>query len=256
MIPSYSPEELLRRKSFEEFTEADLEEMDRLLAKIVAKLAAQRSRCMEPSIHRHHIHLRRSFRAILRRGGELVDLAYRERKLKHPRIVLLCDTSGSMDPYGRFLIRFLFSLKRAADRVETFVFSTSLTRLTPFLTRGEIAEILSRVCEVARDWSGGTDIGGSLDEFLSRYGCQMPGFDSVVVILSDGLEQGGTDRLEYAMRGISKQARKVIWLNPLLGSPGYEPICRGMKAALPFVDHFAKAHNLESLEKVIEHLRI
>lgn len=256
LIPCYSPEELLRKKTFEDFTEADLEEMDRLLAKMAVKLATRRSRQMKPSIRRHHVHFRRSFRAILRYGGEFVELAYRERKLQHPTIVLLCDTSGSMDAYSRFLLRFLFSLKRASDRVETFVFSTSLTRLTPFLSGKEINATLDLVSEVARDWSGGTDIGGSLEEFLVKYGSQMLGTQSVVVILSDGFDQGETDRLEYAMTGIRKRARKLIWLNPLLASHGYEPTCRGMKAALPFVDHFAAAHNLESLERVVDHLRI
>ena len=255
-IPSYSPEELLRKKSFEAFTEADLEAMDRLLTELVVKLVTRRSRRLWPSHRRCRVDLRRSFRRTLRYGGEFVELAYLERRVERPRIVLLCDTSGSMDPYSQFLIRFLFSLKRAAGRVEVFVFSTSLTRLTPLLSRGEIAEILDRVSEVARDWSGGTDIGGSLDEFLSDYGSQMLGPHSVVVILSDGLDRGDTDSLEHAMRGIRKQARTIIWLNPLVGSQGYEPTCRGMAVALPFVDHFASAHNLESLEKVVEHLRI
>ena len=255
-IPSYSPEELLRKKSFEAFTETDLEAMDRLLTELVVKLVTRRSRRLWPSDRRCRVDLRRSFRRTLRYGGEFVELAYLERRVERPRIVLLCDTSGSMDPYSQFLIRFLFSLKRAAGRVEVFVFSTSLTRLTPLLSRGEIAEVLDRVSEVARDWSGGTDIGGSLDEFLSDYGSQMLGPHSVVVILSDGLDRGDTDSLEHAMRGIRKQARTIIWLNPLVGSQGYEPTCRGMAVALPFVDHFASAHNLESLEKVVEHLRI
>jgi uncharacterized protein len=255
-IPSYSPEELLRRKSFEAFTESDLEEMEHALTEMVVKLVTRRSRRLRPSDQGYRIDLRRTFRHTLRYGGEFVELAYLKRRVEHPRIVLLCDTSGSMDPYSRFLIRFLFSLKRAADRVEVFVFSTSLTRLTPLLSRGEIAEVLDRVSDVARDWSGGTDIGGSLDEFLSDYGGQMLGPHSVVVILSDGLDRGDTDSLEHAMRGIRKLAEKIIWLNPLAGSQGYEPTCRGMAVALPFVDDFASAHNLESLEKVVEHLRI
>ena len=255
-LPSYSPEELLRRKSFEAFTEADLEEMDHVLTEMVVKLVTRRSRRLWPSDRRCRVDLRQSLRRALRYGGNFVELAYLERRVERPRIVLLCDTSGSMDPYSRFLIRFLLSLKRAAGRVEVFVFSTSLTRLTPLLSRGEIAEVLTRISEVARDWSGGTDIGGSLDKFLSDYGSQMLGPHSVVMILSDGLDRGDTNSLEHAMRGIRKQAKKIIWLNPLVGSQGYEPICRGMAVALPFVDHFASAHNLESLEKAVEHLRI
>lgn len=126
----------MRKKSFEAFTEADLEAMDRLLSEMVVKLATRRSRRLWPSDRRCRVDLRRSFRRALRHGGEFAELAYLERKVEHPRIVLLCDTSGSMDPYSRFLIRFLFSLKRAADRVEVFVFSTSLTRLTLLLSRG------------------------------------------------------------------------------------------------------------------------
>ena len=230
--------------------------MTHLLENMAIKLATRPSRRMRPSTRRHHVDLRRTIRRTLRYGGEFVDLAYRERRVENPKIIVLCDTSGSMDPYGEFFLRFIFSLKQAVRQVEILVFSTSLTRLTPLFARAGIAEILKLVSEITPDWSGGTKIGDCLSEFFNDYGCQMLGHNAVVVILSDGLEADTTEALEYAMRGIRKRAKKVIWLNPLSGSPDYEPLCRGMAVSLPFVDHFASCHNLESLERVIEHLRV
>ncbi|MFQ5839247.1 MAG: VWA domain-containing protein [Candidatus Methylomirabilales bacterium] len=256
VLLGYSPEALLRKKSFEEMSPRDLEEMEQLLARMVFKLATRKSRRMTPSPRKTRVDLRRSFRATLRYGGEFVQLAHRERVIERPRIVLLCDVSGSMDSYSRFLIRFLLSLQRSADRVETFVFNTSLTHLTPLLAGSDVPAILAEISRTVPDWSGGTDIGGCLTEFLTHHATQVLGRDAVVVILSDGLDRGETELLAHAMQGIRKKARRVIWLNPLLGQPSYEPLCLGMKAALPFVDHFGAAHNLESLENLIRHLRV
>jgi uncharacterized protein len=254
-VPGYSPEALLRRKPFDECTESDLASMERLLARLALRLATRRSRRLVPTRARGAVDPRRSFRGALATDGEFLRLARRARAVEEPRLVVLCDTSGSMDAHTRFLLCFLLSLKRAARSTEIFVFNTALTRLTPWLSHGRIASTLERVAAGVPDWSGGTRIGESLAEFVDSHLDEMVGAKTVVLIVSDGLDRGDTAVLSRAMRAIRSRAKRVIWLNPLLGDPRYEPTARGMEAALPFVDLLAPAHNLESLERLIPQLR-
>jgi uncharacterized protein with von Willebrand factor type A (vWA) domain len=247
----YSPEVLLRRKPFDACTPEDLAALEPLLHRLARKLATRRSRRLVPTRGRGRVDLRRSFRRVVGMSGELLSLARRHRALEWPRLVLLCDTSGSMDAHARFLLAFVLSLTRVARRTEVFAFNTSLTRLTPWLSPGKIGPTLDRLAAGVPDWSGGTRIGESLAEFTRGYLEETVNTGTVVVILSDGLDRGDTALLVDAMRAIRARARKVIWLNPLLGDPRYEPMARGMQAALPFIDHFAPAHNLESLERLL-----
>lgn len=249
--PGYSPEVLLRRKPFDACTPEDLTDLELLLHRLARKLATRRSRRLVPTRGRGRVDLRRSFRRAVGMSGELLSLARRQRALESPRLVLLCDTSGSMDAHARFLLAFVLSLTRVARRTEVFAFNTSLTRLTPWLSPGKIGPTLDRLAAGVPDWSGGTRIGESLDEFTRGYLEETVNAGTVVVILSDGLDRGDTALLVDAMRAIRARARKVIWLNPLLGDPRYEPTAHGMQAALPFIDHFCPAHNLESLERLL-----
>lgn len=248
-----SREAQIRKRSFESLSPEELDEMEALLDKMVWKLATRRSRRRVPAHGGEEIDLRRSFRAALRHGGEFVELARRTRPIERARVVLLCDVSGSMDSYSRFLIRFLLSVRRFTDSVEIFVFNTTLTHLTPLLKADTIDRLLDEIAEAVPGWSGGTMIGESLHAFWTGYPSLLKS-EAVVVILSDGLDRGETDLLIHAMQGIRKKVRKIIWLNPLLGDPEYAPLCRGMQAALPFIDHFGAAHNLESLETLIAYL--
>jgi uncharacterized protein with von Willebrand factor type A (vWA) domain len=190
----------------------------------------------------------------LRTGGEVVALARRTRAIEDPRLLFLCDTSGSMDPHARFLLSFVLALRRAVPGVEVFAFNTELVRLTPWLRRGRVAHVLRRLAEAVPDWSGGTRIGDCLDAFLREHAASLLDARTVVVVLSDGLDGGPPERLAQAARTIQRRARKLIWLNPLSGDARYEPIARGMQAALPFVDHFGAAHDLDSLERLLPHL--
>lgn len=253
-IPGYSAEVLLRRKPFDECSAGDLAAMERLLVRLAAKLATRRSRRLVPSRGRGTPDLRRSFRRAIGTRGEFLSLARRARAVEEPRLVVLCDTSGSMDPHTRFLLAFVLSLTRAARRTEVFAFNTSLARLTPWISPEKIGLTLDRFAAGVPDWSGGTRIGESLAEFVTRYLDELVNAKTVVLIFSDGLDRGDTVLLAAAMRAIRARARKVIWLNPLLGDPRYEPTARGMEAALPFVDHLVPAHNLESLERLLPHL--
>lgn len=255
--PGYSPDVVLRRKPFDECSADDLAEMERVLARLTLKLAFGRSRRLVPARRRGIADLRRSFRRALGTGGELVALAYRGRAIETPRLVVLCDTSGSMDRHVRFLLAFVLALRRIARGTEVFVFNTSLTRVTPSLAAGRIDRIgpmLDGLAAAVPDWSGGTRIGESLTEFVARYRDQFVTGKSVVIIFSDGLDRGDTTLVATAVRAIRARARKIIWLNPLAGDPRYEPTARAMQAALPFVDRLAPAHNLESLERLLPEL--
>ena len=249
--PARSADVLLRRKPFDDWRPDDLPAMERLLARAVRRWRCRPGRRLVPVRAGGRPDLRRSFRRAVGTGGELLAPARRDRAVERPDVVLLCDTSGSMDPHTRFLLTFALSLKRVVRRCEVFAFNTSLTRLTPWLTPEKIGPTLDRLAAGVPDWSGGTRIGASLDEFVARYLETLVSARTVVVVLSDGLDSDGPAVLAAAMRAIRERARKVIWLNPLLGDPRYRPEARGMKAALPFVEHFVPAHDLESLERLL-----
>jgi len=249
--PGYSAEALLRSKPFETCTESDLAAMERLLPLLVARLATRRSRRLAPTRGPGRVDPRRSFRAAVATDGELLRLARRARVVERAKIVALCDTSGSMDPHSRFLLAFLLALKKVAPRTEIFAFNTALTRLTPWVSAGKLRATLERLAAGVPDWSGGTRIGESLAEFVARYRDELVDGRTIVLIVSDGLDRGDTGLLSAAMRALAARARRVIWLNPLLGDPRYEPIQRGMEAALPYVDVLAPAHDLESLERLL-----
>ena len=251
--PGYTRDLVLRRKPFEECSARDLADMERLLERLAPRWAARRGRRLKPVRGRGLPDIRRSFRRAASTGGEMLSLARRARALDQPRIVVLCDTSGSMDLHVRFLLAFVLALKRVARTTEVFAFNTSLTRLTPWLSPGKVAYTIERLAADLPDWSGGTRIGESLMEFVTKYE-QLVTPRSVVVILSDGLDRGDTTMVAEAMRRLHAKARRIVWLNPLSGDPRYEPTARAMQAALPFIDRLAPAHNLESLERLVPEL--
>ena len=243
-VPAASDREAMTTQDFATFSADQLDAVYRLTLQIARRLARRISRRRRPSARRGRLDLRRTLRANITRG-DLIDLRYRRRKRRKIRLVLLCDVSGSMDLYSRFLLQFLFALQSVFSRVETFTFSVHLTRVTEYLRTRSYREVLRRLTAV-RDWSGGTRIGESLAEFNRRW----PGLvdrRTIVIILSDGWDTGEPDLLAAELLRIKRRAGRVIWLNPLLGNPSYEPLTRGMAAALPLVDHFASAHNLSAL---------
>ncbi|HEX3178084.1 MAG TPA: VWA domain-containing protein [Methylomirabilota bacterium] len=243
-VPAASEREAMSTKDFASFSADQLDAVYRLTVQIARRLARRISRRRRPSARRGRLDLRRTLRANLTRG-DLIDLRFRRRKRRKVRLVLLCDVSGSMDLYSRFLLQFLFALQSVFSRVETFTFSVHLTRVTEYLRTRSYHDVLRRLTAV-QDWSGGTRIGESLAEFNRRW----PGLvdrRTIVIILSDGWDTGDPDVLAAELLRIKRRAGRVVWLNPLLGNPSYEPLTRGMAAALPLVDHFAAAHNLAAL---------
>lgn len=250
----YTRDVVLRRKPFEECSARDLADMERLLARLTPRWAARKSRRLTPVRGRGLPDLRRSFRRAVSTGGEMLWLAHRGRTLDDPRVIVLCDTSGSMDVHVKFLLAFVLALKRVARATEVFAFNTSLTRLTPWLSPGRIGHTIERLAADVPGWSGGTRIGESLTEFVEKYQPALVTPRSVVVILSDGLDRGDTTLVAGAMRALRSKARKIVWLNPLSGDPRYEPTARAMQAALPFIHRLAPAHNFESLERLVPEL--
>lgn len=248
-LPGYSPVEVLTRKDFSSFRGDELEVVTRLVVAIARRIATRWSRRRRRARRSHLLDMRRTLRLHLRWGGEFPELAFQRRKVRKHRVVLLCDVSGSMDVYSRFLIQFVYALQDALGRVESFVFSTSLTRVTDELRTRSLRAALERLSQAVPNWSGGTKIGSSLRQFLDRYG-GLVDRHTVVLIVSDGWDTGEVDVLRRAMQEIRARAARVIWLNPLLGSPGYQPLTRGMQAALPYVHVFASAHNADSLREL------
>jgi uncharacterized protein with von Willebrand factor type A (vWA) domain len=245
-VPGHSAQEVLSRKDFSSLSMHELDQIAALVVAIARRIATRISRRTRRARRSHTIDMRRTLRLHLRWGGEVPDLAFRRRRIRKTRVVLLCDVSGSMDVYSRFLIQFVYALQEAIGRVESFVFSTSLTRVTAALRSRSLRAALDRLSRTVPNWSGGTKIGASLRNFLDAYG-HLLDRRTVAIVVSDGWDTGEVDVLRHAMREIQERAARVVWLNPLLGSPGYQPLTRGMQAALPYVDVFASAHNVDSL---------
>ncbi|WP_419856787.1 vWA domain-containing protein [Candidatus Palauibacter irciniicola] len=249
----YSAAHSLARRSFASVGDEELREVDAWLERLMVRLSTRRSRRLEPGGRRGPIDVRRTLRSLVAHEGELVRLARRRRRHVPPQLVVLCDVSGSMERYSRFLLRFLLGCGRARD-IQTFAFSTRLTHLTPWLAGEEIDPALDRLR--ARGWSSGTRIGECLETFVTRHGQRMLGRRTLVIILSDGLDQGEVEPLRRAMGWIQRRARRVIWLNPLLESSRYAPEARGMRTALPYVDYFQSGHSLEALRTLPGLLRL
>jgi uncharacterized protein with von Willebrand factor type A (vWA) domain len=244
--------EVLRAKSFEDLSEAERHEADAAIRQLVVMLPLRRARRYRAAPRGRRFDLRRTVRASLRTQGEPFRRAWRNRRSKRRPLVLLLDVSGSMSSYSRALLQFGFAAVRAGQSVEVFAFGTRLTRLTRALRSSEPDVALRRVADSVIDWEGGTRIGASLKELLDRYGQQAWMRGSVVVLCSDGLERGDPVMLAAQMARLGRVAHRLVWVNPLKGSPRYQPLARGMAAALPHVDSFLPGHNLQSLESLCE----
>jgi uncharacterized protein with von Willebrand factor type A (vWA) domain len=190
----------------------------------------------------------------LQYGGTVIELARKRRQIRKQRIVLICDVSRSMETYSTFLLQFVYALQHTLGKVESFVFSTRLSHVTEYFKSSSIELALERMAREVPDWAGGTRIGDSLHAFNQHWAWRMVDRHTVVLILSDGLDSGHWSVLEHEMDEIERRAARVIWLNPLLGSDGYRPTTRGLRAALEHVAVFASAHNLASLRDLGEQL--
>ena len=252
-VPGASDTESASTKDFSEFSNEELEEISRLARRIVRRLARRRSRRWRPVKRGQRVNLRRSLRLSLKTGGELIDLTYKERRPKRTKLFVICDVSGSMDLYSRLLLQFVYGLQNSFAKVESFVFATSLARITGELKNKTYKRALDRLATNVRGWSGGTRIGASLSMFNDQW-LRRVDKRTVVIILSDGWDTGEPEQLAAQLAQLKQRAGRLIWLNPLLGSADYAPVTRGMQAALPFINVFAPAHDLASLRALEPHL--
>jgi uncharacterized protein len=246
-VPTYSPQELMNRKDFSEMGVEESRAIARAILLIATKIATQISRRKKIGRKGNAVDPRWTMRRSMKYGGEIIDLVHRKKRIKKTRVVLLCDVSGSMDCYSRFLIQFMYGLQNELWGVETFVFSTSLSRITHLIRTKDIGNALEKISGTILGWSGGTNIGRSLHTFNRNFAPSIVTHRTVVVIISDGWDRGDVSLLEREMQDIKRRCKKIIWLNPLLASENYEPLCKGMQAALPYLDLFLSVHNVNSL---------
>jgi hypothetical protein len=247
-IPAASLYESLITKDFSRLSASELEQMRELMARAMRRVCLKLGHRYRASLAVQKLDFRRSFRSSLKVGGELIDLKFRRRKPHKAKIVLLLDVSGSMDIYSRFFFQFMFCLQQGVKQVESFVFSTRLTRITSFLQGGTMEQRLADIGRLPANWSGGTNIGTSLEQFCIKYlNAMMPEHKLIVLIASDGWDRGDPENLRSAMVHLRNRAYKIFWLNPLFVSPRYQPLCLGIRTALPYVDHFLPFHNLQSV---------
>jgi uncharacterized protein len=248
-LTMYSPTERLSRKDFGKMSEQELMQVQRLISSMAQQMATVLSRRQKARQKAHGIDARRTLRHSLRYGGEVVQLMRRGPKIGKTKMVLLCDVSGSMDVYTKFLLQFLYGVQNGLRRVETIVFSTRMSRITSLLRRRHIDAALELISEAVHDWSGGTKIGQCLKEFNDTMAPNMVTSKTLVVIISDGWDTGDTAVLDAEMARLRSHAYRLIWLNPLLGHPTYQPLCQGMQTALPYVHDFMPVHSAESLRQ-------
>jgi uncharacterized protein len=246
----YSPVSLVRKKDLGRFDKRDIPVAQLALKEMAAPFKIDSSRRSKRGRHAGNLDFPRIIQNGLKTGGMPFHLFYKKKKKRLKRLVILADVSGSMDRYARFVMPFLLCLRGIGSRAEVFVFSTSLTSVTFLVRHLTVEKVLERIADEVPDWSGGTRIGYSLHQFIQGHGERLLNRRTVVVLLSDGWDLGGKDLLKREMAFLSRKAYAVIWLNPLAGDPDYEPLCRGMKAILPYVDYFLPADSLQSLKRV------
>jgi uncharacterized protein len=247
---AWSDIELLLDKDFAQYSDAERALARAVVAQLARRGPTRRSRRLRAARTRGvRPDLQRTLRASLRTGGEPLERRWREPATKPRRLVLVCDVSGSMAPYARALLQYLHAVVATHRRVEAFAFGTRLTRLTRELGERDPDRALARAADAVADWSGGTRIGASVGALNREHGRRL-GRGAIVVILSDGWDRGEPELLAAEMARLRRSAHRVVWLNPLKAARGYEPLARGMVAALPHTDHFLAGNSLSSLAEL------
>jgi uncharacterized protein with von Willebrand factor type A (vWA) domain len=246
---AYSPVSMVEKKDIGSFDTSDILIAQLALKKMMEPFRIDLTRRSRMSRRSGDMDFRRIMRKSLKNDGIPMELFYREKKRRLKRLVVLADVSGSMDRYARFVMPFILGLRGVGSRAEVFAFSTSLASITFAIRHLSLEKALERIAREVPDWSGGTRIGYSLHQFNREHGRRLLNRRTVVVILSDGWDLGGKEILRREMAALCRKAHCVMWLNPLEGDPDYEPMCRGIKVALPYVDYFLPADSLQSLKR-------
>jgi len=244
---TFSSREVLQRMDFDTMSAAELAEAKKMIRQLRLPLPRIRTRRHAPDARGARVHLRATLRESLREGGDVIRLVRSRPVEVHPPLVVLCDISGSMNPYARMFLHFLHALTNDRDRVHTFVFGTRLTNITRQLRHRDVDVAMTRVADAIKDWSGGTRIGVCLREFNWRWARRLLGQNACVLLVSDGLDREAGEGLGEEMERLAKSCRFLVWLNPLLRYDRFEAKPAGVRAMLPHVDLFLPVHNLKSL---------
>ena len=250
---AYSQGEVLRHREFDRMTPAELREAERLVDALIPRLERRRTRRYELHSHGRRLAPRAMFRRNLGTGGQLLTWVWR-RPIREPRsLVVLCDISGSMERHSRLLLRFVQALSAASEvKTESFVFGTRLTRVTRLMRDRDRDRALARVSESVNDWAGGTRIGESFRTFNQHWARRSLRTSGVVIVVSDGWDRGDPTLVATETARLRRNCHRLIWLNPLAGTPGYQPLAGGMRAAYPYIDDFLPAGTVASLERLGE----
>jgi uncharacterized protein len=252
-VTGASARERLAKADFSTLPHSDLATLEQISLRLFKQMSRRLARRRRIGL-RGQVDLRKTIRRNISRGGDPMNLRYRERRPRPYRLVTLLDISGSMSPYSLFLVKFLYALQKHFHHVDTFLFSTGLVEITSLFRAHRLQDALRALSQQPAGWSGGTRIGGSLREFNQIHRRKLRSGDTVFVILSDGWDTEDPGDLAAELGAVKRRVRRLIWLNPLLGLKDYQPITSGMSAALPHIDIFAPAHNLESLLALEKHL--
>ena len=253
IVPTYSQREALRTKEFSEMSAEEIAQAEQLITQLHWGLGVRRTRRMAPG-KGAYVDARTAFRRNMRYAGEPVEMATRARKIKPRPLVLLCDISGSMERYTRLLLHFMHTLSNSIYQVESFVFSTRLTRITRQLRHKSIDVTMRQVGADVKDWGSGTRIGDGLRDFNYHWARRVLGRGAMVMIITDGWDRGDPEMLRDEIIRLQRNAHRLIWLNPLIGSPNYEPLTRGALAMRPYVDDFLPVRNLSNLAMLAREL--
>ena len=251
---TFSASERLRGVDFEKMTSQEWDQARELVARLRLPVEDVRTRRMRAARHGGTVDLLATLRAMGRSGGEVTRIERRERSLRAPPLVILCDISGSMHRYTRIFLHFAHALERSRPRVSTLLFGTRLTNVTRPLRDRDVDEALARVAACVPDWAGGTRIAECLREFNRRWARRLLAQNATVLLVTDGLERDDVGLLAAEMRHLKRSAHRVVWLNPLLRYAGFTPVASGIAAMRPHVDAFLPMHNVASLADLAKEL--
>ena len=250
-----SDEKVLRHKDFEQMSAEEQQKALELIKRLQLPAELITTRRFSPSVQKQRIDTRKTMQASMKRGADIIELKYKAKKVQRAPLVILCDISGSMSEYSRMLLHFIHSLSSARDRIHSFTFGTELHNITRQMKYKDVDEALAAVGQQIDDWSGGTRISSAIHDFNQHWSRRVLGQRANVLLITDGLERDGAYDLALEMDRLHKSCRKLIWLNPLLRYDAFQAKARGIKLMLPHVDEFRSAHNINSLEGLIESLQ-
>lgn len=253
-ISSYDQNEVFTEQDFSSFSNDELTDALKFTNLLVKKLSNKKGRRYINSKQQKLIDLRKIIRKNISKSDEIIHLNFKKKKIEKLKLVLICDVSRSMELYSKFLIQFMYGLNQSSTKIETFVFSTKIERISKSLRSSDFSTVLDGLKSSFNHWSGGTRIGSALLEFKEKFGDQLLGHKTKVIILSDGWDTDEPELVEEALSYIKRRSSKLIWINPLAGNPNFRPETACLKAAMPYLDIFQAANNMESLQRLVAHI--